>query len=141
MAPKELLISCLIPEEVAQVWECYSNPKHVVHWNAAHESWTCPKAENDLKPGGRFNYRMEAKDGSFGFDFTGVYNEIALHEVMNYTLDDGRKVRVKFVPLAGKETQIEIVFEAESENSLELQQQGWQAILDNFRNYVVNLKA
>jgi uncharacterized protein YndB with AHSA1/START domain len=104
-------------------------------WNHASDDWYSPKAENDLKPGGKFNYRMEAKDGSFGFDFYGTYKKVKTNELIDYALGDGRKVTVSFTENE-KETYIEIKFEAESTHAIEMQRNGWQAILNNFKKYV-----
>lgn len=120
---------------VAVVWEAFTAPEHITQWNAASEDWRCPEAESDLQVGGRFRSRMEARDGSEGFDFTGVYTEVVLHERIAYTMDDGRQAVVTFT-LGEQGTVVETQFEPEGENSLELQQAGWQAILDNFRQYV-----
>ncbi|MDF2597122.1 MAG: Activator of Hsp90 ATPase 1-like protein, partial [Clostridia bacterium] len=112
----------------------WTEPKHITKWNNASEDWHTPFAENDLRVGGKFLSRMEAKDGSFGFDLSGIYDEVNLHEVISYTLPDGRKVKIIFV---GHENKTDIIetFHAENENSIELQQKGWQAILDNFKKY------
>lgn len=118
-----------------KVWDYYNNPQHVQQWNAAHESWHCPKAENDFQEGGRFSYRMEARDGSFGFDFGGVYDTVKPKESFSYTMDDQRKVNVSFVPEREGKTGIVVVFDPEGQNPVEMQEQGWQAILDNFKNY------
>ena len=112
----------------------WTKPEHIKNWNNASAEWHTPSAENDLRPGGEFVYRMEAKDGSFGFDFGGVYDEIAKDKSIAYTLDDGRKVKVEFTN-ANAETHIVETFEPENANSLEMQRAGWQAILDNFKSY------
>lgn len=105
-----------------------------MHWNAASADWQTTYAEADLRKGGKFLSRMEAKDGSFGFDFTGKFTKIELNKCIEYTLDDERFVEVLFIP-EGKNTIIKETFEAEEENSVELQKTGWQAILDNFKHY------
>lgn len=119
-----------------KVWEYLNDPKHIVHWNFAHESWSCPSAENDLKVGGTFKNRMEAKDGSFGFDFEGTYDQIKDFEEIKYHLEDGRKVETKFTQNEDGSTTLTQNFEPESENDIEMQKGGWQAILDNFKKYV-----
>ncbi|MEZ5072476.1 MAG: SRPBCC family protein [Bacteroidales bacterium] len=121
-----------------KVWECWTEPEHIVHWNFAGEDWHCPTAENDLQPGGKFSWRMEAKDGSMGFDFSGTYILIHDRESIRLTLDDDRKVHLQFRDRGGIVEIIEI-FEPESVNELSLQRQGWQAILDNFRKYTESL--
>lgn len=122
----------LVPVE--KVWAYWTEPEHITQWNNASEDWHTPRAENDLRPGGRFVSRMEAKDGSFGFDFSGTYDEVILLKSIIYTLDDDRKVQLTFTD-QGQETHIVETFEAESENSIEMQRDGWQAILDNFKRY------
>ncbi len=116
------------------VWRLYNAPAHVVNWNFASDDWHCPRAESDFRPGGRLNYRMEAKEGNFGFDFEAVYAEIAPESRVAYTLGDGRKVATRFDAL-GSHTRVLTSFEAESENSAEMQRAGWQAILNNFKRY------
>lgn len=129
-----ITIETVVHAPVGRVWEYWTEPEHIMKWNNASEDWFTPNAENDLNAGGKLNWRMEAKDGSYGFDFSGVYDEVRKHELITYTLDDGRKVRITFIP-EGEETKVIEVFEAEQTNSTELQRAGWQAILDNFRRY------
>jgi len=124
-----------IRASVQQVWDKYTNPEHILKWNYASDDWHTPRAENDLRTGGRFLSRMEARDGSAGFDFTGVYTDVRPLEQINYTMDDDRKAEVSFVS-GGNETKLRISFEAEQTNPVELQKEGWQSILDNFRKYV-----
>ena len=133
--PITVEVSLNLPIE--KVWEAWTLPEHIINWNFASEDWHCPRAENDVRTGGRFNSRMEAKDGSAGFDFEGSYDEVKEHELIAYTIGD-RKVRVTFVPL-GFATLVREEFEPENENSLELQKNGWQSILDNFKKYAENL--
>lgn len=118
-----------------KVWKLWTEPAHIVKWNTASEDWHTTHAENDLRPGGKFRSRMEAKDGSFGFDFEGVYDEIAPQRRIAYTLGDGRKVEVDFKDSEGQ-TGIISTFDADSENPLDQQKSGWQSILDNFKKYV-----
>ena len=120
---------------VEKVWRLWTEPRHITNWNQASDDWHTPRAENDLWVDGKFLSRMEAKDGSFGFDFTGTYTSIQEHQLINYTMEDGRKVQVLFNGQGPKTTVTEI-FAAEHTHSLEMQQAGWQAILDNFKNYV-----
>lgn len=119
---------------VSKVWDYWTNPEHITKWNFASDEWHSPWAKNDLRPGGSFSARMEAKDGSFGFDFAGVYDVVTDHEYIEYTLGDGRKVKIKFTP-QGNATNVVESFEAENTHSVEMQQGGWQAILDNFKKY------
>ena len=131
---KNVEIRTNVNAPVNKVWEYFNGPLHVTKWNCASPDWHSPKAENDLRVGGQFNYRMEAKDGSFGFDFAGIYDEVNENRRLAYTLGDGRKVSVDFREENGQ-TNILETFEAESENPIEMQQQGWQSILDNFKKY------
>jgi uncharacterized protein YndB with AHSA1/START domain len=131
---KTINISATVNAPVEKVWECWTEPEHIKKWNNASEDWHTPVAENDLRVGGKFLSRMEAKDGSFGFDFGGVYDEVKLNEVIAYTLGDERKVRITFTD-QGDKTEINEAFEAEETNSIEMQKSGWQAILDNFERY------
>ena len=117
-----------------KVWDYWTNPQHITKWNFASDDWHSPHAENDLRVGGNFSCRMEAKDGSFGFDFGGTYDAVQPNEYLEYTIGDGRKVKVNFTA-KGDVTEVAESFEAENENSVELQKGGWQAILDNFKKY------
>lgn len=134
----EITVKTTVNEPVEKVWKCWTEPKYIKKWNSASEDWHTPFAENDLRVGGSFVSRMEAKDGSFGFDFSGTYDEVKLYEVISYTAADGRKVKITFI---GQENETNIIetFEAESTNSIELQQKGWQAILDNFKKFTEQL--
>ena len=133
-ASKQITVETIVQASVEKVWEYWTEPTHITNWNSASDDWHTPYAENDLRVGGKFLSRMEAKDGSFGFDFGGIYDDVILHEVIAYTLGDGRKVKITF---KGKENETEVIvtFDAETENPIELQQQGWQAILDHFKKY------
>jgi uncharacterized protein YndB with AHSA1/START domain len=130
----EITVKTSLKSPVEKVWEFWNDPQHITKWNNASDDWHSPKAEQDLRPGGRFLVRMEAKDGSFGFDFEGVYDQVEPHRKITYTMGDGRKVKILFEQ-EGNTTKVTETFEAESENSLEMQQEGWQAILDNFKKY------
>lgn len=130
----KITIQAIVKADAQKVWECYTLPEHITNWNFASDDWHCPSAENDLRPGGKYKARMEAKDGSFGFDFEATYDEIINQKKIVYTLDDGRKVVTDFENQDG-ETKVTTVFDAESENSIEMQREGWQAILDNFRKH------
>ncbi len=130
----KITIETTVKAPVAKTWKFWTEPNHIKNWNNASDDWHTPHAENDLRKGGKFTSRMEAKDGSFGFDFSGVYNEVREHEYIEFTLDDDRKVQISFNEL-GDETKVIETFEAEETNSTELQKSGWQAILDNFKKY------
>lgn len=134
MKPKKIEIKTTINADKAKVWGLYTNPKHIVNWNFAHHSWHCPSAENNLKIGGKYWARMEAKDASFGFDFEAIYTEIIDQEYFTYQFGE-RFATIKFTSNANN-TVINIVFESENENPIETQKQGWQAILENFKKYV-----
>lgn len=120
-------------------WESYTDAKHIVNWNFANDDWHCPSAENDLRVGGKMKSRMEAKDGSFGFDFEAVYNEVQPLKRLVYTMGDGRKVEIEFMEENSTVT-VAVSFETESVNDIELQRSGWQAILDNYARYTDSLK-
>lgn len=113
-------------------WSHYTEPAHITQWNFASEDWCCPAASTDLVVGGKFSWRMEAKDGSFGFDFEGVFTEIIPLQKLKYVFMDQREAEISFSDLP-EGTLVKIVFDAENENSLELQQSGWQSILNNFK--------
>ncbi|SEC80630.1 SRPBCC family protein [Paenibacillus sp. GP183] len=129
-----ITVETTVHAPVEKVWKSWTEPNHIIKWNSPSDDWHTPFAENDLRAGGKFLSRMEAKDGSFGFDFSGVYDEVRMNEVISYTLDDGRKVNINFID-QGNETKIIEVFEAENSNPMEMQEKGWQAILDNFKKY------
>jgi uncharacterized protein YndB with AHSA1/START domain len=130
-----ILVETTILAPVEVVWQYFTDPEHIVYWNNASSDWHTPKAENDLQVGGKFSYTMAAKDGSFSFDFWGIYNAIKENQFLQYTLGDGRKVTVEFISI-GDDSKIIETFEPETENTIELQKNGWQAILDNFKKYV-----
>jgi uncharacterized protein YndB with AHSA1/START domain len=135
MSHKLITVSSKVQASIEKVWNLLTDPKHIINWNNASDDWHTPSAENDLRPGGKFNYRMAARDGSMQFDFEGVYDEIKKHELISYTLGDGRKVSL-FFQSDGNTTSVTEIFEPESTHSLEMQQAGWQSILDNFKKYV-----
>jgi uncharacterized protein YndB with AHSA1/START domain len=130
-----LKVETTIAAPVEKVWQYWTEPKHITQWNNASDDWHTPKAENDLRVGGKFISRMEAKDGSWGFDFTGTYTQITENQRIEYTMEDGRKVQIIFQP-QDSGTRVTELFDAEKTHSLEMQQTGWQAILDNFKKYV-----
>ncbi len=128
-------VSTLVPVPAANAWSYWTLPSHILHWNFASADWHCPAATNDLRTGGRFSYTMAAKDGSASFEFCGVYGKVVPGQLLAFTLEDGRTVTVSFEP-ADLGTRISESFEPEHVNPVDLQQAGWQAILDNFRAYV-----
>lgn len=132
--PTILTIEALIQCPVEKVWAYWTEPEHITQWNTASEDWHTPRAENDLRVGGSFSSRMEAKDGSFGFDFGGIYDNVRTNEHIAYTIGDGRQVKIDFTQ-EGSATRVVESFEAEGSNPPEMQQAGWQSILDNFKKY------
>lgn len=131
---QKIQIQTVIQRPVAEVWMYWTEPEHIKSWNAASDDWHTTEAANDVQAGGRFSSHMAAKDGSMGFDFSGVYHEVILYEKLAYTLDDGRHVTVRFTA-NGEETEVVETFEAELVNPPEMQQAGWQSILDRFKAY------
>jgi len=129
-----ITVSTTVNAPVKKVWEYWTKPEHITQWNSASEDWHTPSATNDLKVGGSFSCRMEAKDGSMGFDFGGIYDAIRENEYIEYTLGDGRKVKVTFTAVENG-TKLSESFDAETTNSRDMQKAGWQSILDNFKKY------
>ena len=134
---EQINIETVVKAPVEKVWEGYTNPTHIVHWNFASDDWCCPRAENDLRVGGKFSSRMEAKDGSVGFDFGGTYEEVVPMERLVYSFGD-RKATVLFSQ-EGTETKVVVSFDPETENPIEMQRSGWQTILNNFKEYTEGL--
>lgn len=130
-------IESSIQAPVEKVWEFWTKPEHITKWNHASDDWHSPFAENDLRVGGKFSARMEAKDGSFGFEFGGIYDDVRNNEYIEYTLGDGRKVTVNFSK-QDSGTKVVESFEAENQHPVDFQKGGWQAILDNFKKYTEN---
>lgn len=131
---EKITVQTTVKAPIEKVWKLWNNAEDVKHWNNASPDWHTPKAENDLRTGGKFSYRMEAKDGGFSFDFGGTYDEVRTNEYVAYTIGDGRKVTITFTA-NGNETHISETFDAEGVNPIEMQRGGWQAILDNFKMY------
>ena len=134
-AKNMIVIEALVNRAPERVWEFWTKPEHIMQWNNASPDWHTPHAQNDLRPGGSFSSRMEARDGSMGFDFGGIYDDVIPYEHISYTLGDGRRVIVNFEPEGGG-TRVRESFDPESENPAEFQKAGWQSILDNFKKYV-----
>lgn len=130
-----ITIETLVKADLNTVWVAWSNPEDIKQWNAASDDWHTTQSTVDLCEGGKFSSRMEAKDGSAGFDFEGTYTRIVAQNIIEYRLEDGRDVKVEFTEGADGVI-VRETFEAESQNDPELQRQGWQAILDNFARYV-----
>jgi uncharacterized protein YndB with AHSA1/START domain len=127
-------VEATINAPVAKVWELWNNPDDIIKWNTPDPGWHTPNSENDLRVGGKFKNRMEAKDGSFGFDFEGIYDSVILNQEISYTMADGRQATTIFTEQDGK-THLATTFDAETENDPEFQKQGWQSILNNFVKY------
>lgn len=134
METTTITIRALIAADIQKVWDYYTQPEHITQWNFAIDTWHCPFASNDLRPGGKYVARMEAKDGSFGFDFEAVYDEVIPHQKIAYTMLDGRKAFVEFSPHK-HQTEVTITFDPETQNPIEMQRDGWQSILNNFKKY------
>jgi uncharacterized protein YndB with AHSA1/START domain len=133
----KITIEIEVNASLSKVWNAWVTPYDITYWNFASDDWCCPAAQIDLQIGQKFNYRMEAKDGSMGFDFEGEFTQIALHHLIIYKLADEREVSVEFVQTDDGVKVIES-FEPEDENSAELQRQGWFSILTNFKKHVEN---
>jgi uncharacterized protein YndB with AHSA1/START domain len=131
----KITVTTTVHADNKKVWDYYTNPEHITKWNFADPSWFCPSASNDMRAGGKYSARMEARDGSFGFDFEAIYDEIVEGENFTYTMPNGRKVIVVFNK-NGNNTEVVVAFDPEQENPVEMQKGGWQAILENFRKYV-----
>ena len=130
----KVIIQANVSANIKKAWEYYTQPAHITKWNFATDDWMCPDASNDMRIGGKYIARMEAKDGSFGFDFEAVYNEISDGEKFTYIMPDNREVNVIFNQ-NGDATEVTVKFDAETENPIELQREGWQSILNNFKKY------
>ncbi|MDX1906449.1 MAG: SRPBCC domain-containing protein [Bacteroidia bacterium] len=133
-------VKTLVQAPMNTVWSCWTEPAHIVHWNQASADWHTPRATNDLRPDGHFSYTMAARDGSMSFDFAGTYTEVVHAARIVYAMEDARKVEVIFEATDAGVEVTEIV-EPETLNPVELQQSGWQAILDNFRQYTEQVAA
>jgi uncharacterized protein YndB with AHSA1/START domain len=132
----KITVTAIINADTKKVWDYYTNPSHIVNWNFADPSWHCPKAENDMKVGGTYKARMEAKDKSFGFDFEAVYSKIVEGKEFTYEFG-GRIATVEFKSL-GSQTELIVSFDPENQNPIEMQKGGWQSILNNFKTYTEN---
>ncbi|MDF1696258.1 MAG: SRPBCC family protein [Saprospiraceae bacterium] len=128
-------ITAHITAKINKVWEYWTSPHHIIRWNFASPEWHCPTAEHDLQVGGNFKYHMAAKDGSMGFDYKGTFTQIQPEKVLAFTLEDNRKVSITFEETENG-TRVTETFEIEDENTIEMQKQGWQAILNNFKAHV-----
>ncbi len=130
-----ITVEAIINKEIEKVWNYYNTPEHVIKWNAASEDWYTPSAINDFRVNGSFTYRMEARDGSEGFDFSGVYDEIVDSSLIKYSMEDGRRVEIVFKE-ENQKTVVTVSFDPETVYPPEFQKEGWQSILNNFKKYV-----
>ena len=137
MSKQKITVQTSINAPVEKVWQYWTDPGHITKWNFASQDWHCPAASNDLRKNGKISLRMEAKDGSAGFDFEGVYSRVEKNKELTYVMADGREVSVLFFP-SEETTILKETFEAENIYPPEKQQEGWQAILDNFKIHVEN---
>jgi uncharacterized protein YndB with AHSA1/START domain len=135
-----ITVEAVVKAPVEKVWKSWTEPQHITQWCQASEDWHVPYADNDVRTGGQFKTTMAAKDGSFSFDFEGVYSQVKTNSLIEYDIADGRKVKIVFEG-KGNETRVTETFEAESTNPIEMQRGGWQAILDNFKTYTEALPA
>lgn len=133
-----LTVQATVNASATKTWKIFTDPDHIIKWNQASPDWHSPWSKNDLRVGGAFSTRMEAKDGSMGFEFAGIYDAVDENKYIEYTLGDSRKVTITFTEENGN-TKVVETFEAEETNSLEMQQGGWQAIMDSFKNYAESL--
>lgn len=138
--PTPITISAHVPVAPAAAWAAFNAPEAIAHWNQASPDWHCPWAKVDLRVGGRHVARMEAKDGSFGFDYEGTYEEVDAPHAVTLRLDDGRRARTTFVA-EGSGTRVTTVFDPEASNAIDIQRSGWQSILDSYAAYVARTRA
>ncbi len=129
-----ITIRAHVAASLTHTWTCWTSPEHITQWNFAGDDWHCPSATNDLRTGGKFTSRMEARDGSFGFDFEGIYDQVIPFALIRYSMEDGRKVEIRFEE-AGNGTVVTETFDPESENPVDMQRDGWQMILNNFKRH------
>ena len=141
MARTTITVQTIVSASLAKVWECWNKPEHITKWAFASDTWEAPEAENDVRTGGKFKTRMQAKDPSAGsgqaegFDFEGTYTNVEEYRKIEYVMSDGRKVSIQFEEVDGG-VKVTETFDPETENSEDMQRSGWQAILDNFKKYV-----
>ena len=133
-----ITIETTVNAPIEKVWKTWAEPEHITKWCQASDDWHAPNSENDLRTGGKFKTTMAAKDGSFSFDFGGTYTDVVDHKKIAYSLDDNRKVVIHFSS-EGNTTKIVETFDPESVNSIDMQRDGWQAILNNFKKYTESI--
>lgn len=135
---QKITVETTVNTSLQKVWDSFTNPAHITKWCFASDDWHAPYAENDIRTGGKFKTTMAAKDGSFSFDFEGEYSLVKTQEEINYFLEDGRTVKINFIS-EGNTTKVIETFDPENENPADMQQAGWQAILDNFKKYTESI--
>lgn len=133
----QITVETIVAAPIEEVWRAYTTPEDIMQWNAASDDWHTTKANVDLRVGGEFSSRMEAKDGSFGFDFAGTYTNVVTNRLLEYSFGD-RTAKVDFAEMPNG-VNVKVVFDAEETHSIEQQQGGWQAILDNFKRHVESI--
>ena len=138
MEDRKITVEITVNKDLDFVWNSWTQPEHILQWNHASDDWHTVRALNDLKVGGKFFYRMEAKDGSFGFDFESIYELVNEKLELTYVMSDGRSATTIFQKNK-IETKVTTTFDPENENPIELQKAGWQAILNNFKKYVESI--
>lgn len=136
MSFETITLQITLTEPLAKAWAYWTQPEFIMQWNFADPSWHCPAATNDLRVGGSFSYRMAARDGSFAFDFEGIYDAVTPEALIAYHLADGRTVRITFEPTADGALLVTQTFDAETENPIDMQRAGWRAIMDNYKRLV-----
>ncbi|MBC9931801.1 SRPBCC family protein [Chitinophaga qingshengii] len=134
MQTSKITVQTVVASAAQKAWDHYTQPEHITKWNFASDDWQCPSASNDMRVGGKYSARMEAKDGSFGFDFEAIYEDIVPGKSFTYVMGDGRAAQVSFDG-QGQQTAVTVTFDAENENPVEMQKGGWQAILNNYKKY------
>lgn len=137
MEPTAITVEAIVNASIEKTWKYWTEPKHITQWCQASDDWHAPYAENDVRTNGKFKTTMAAKDGSFSFDFEGVYSNVEENKLIEYSMADGRKVQISFSE-QGDKTKVIETFDPENENPVEMQRGGWQAILNNFKKYTEN---
>lgn len=131
---RKITVETIVEAPVEKVWAFWSEPEHIMQWCQASPDWHAPQAVNDLRAGGKFSTTMAAKDGSFSFDFGGIYTHVVPYNFIAYQMSDGRTAQITFSP-QGDRTHISETFDMENQNPEKMQRDGWQAILESFKNY------
>jgi len=136
MSPQKITVNTIISAPLERVWQAHTTSAEITQWNFASDDWCCPSAAVDLQVGGKYQARMEAKDASFGFDLEATYSEVEPNQALTMVMTDGRQARTTFEAIDAHRTQVSTIFDPEQQNSIAMQRAGWQAILDNFKDYL-----